>query len=65
VTVIAVHVLSFIHQHNAFFMMMFICTFEATFFISAEFNHMIKINASEALNDATVLFKQFTDAFLI
>ncbi len=45
--------------------MMFICTFEATFFISAEFNYMIKINASEALNDATVLFKQFTDTFLI
>jgi len=38
---------------------MFICAFEATFFVFAEFSHMIKIEASIALCDMTVLFKQF------
>jgi len=38
---------------------MFVCAFEAALFIFAEFSHMIKIEASIALCDMTVLFKQF------
>jgi len=38
---------------------MFIYAFEATLFVFAEFNHMIKIKAFIALCDMTVLFKQF------
>jgi len=57
--IIAVRASSFIHQYNASFDVMFICTFEATFFIFARFNHMIKIEALVALCDMTILFKQF------
>ncbi len=59
VIIIAVHALSFIHRHNAFLDVMFICTFEAMLFIFAKSNHMIKIKASIALCDMTVFFKQF------
>jgi len=59
VTIIAVYASSFIHQHNAFLDVMFVCTFEATLFVFAKFSHMIKIEAFIALYDTTVLFKQF------
>jgi hypothetical protein len=59
VTIIAVHASSFIHQHNASLDVMLVYAFEATFFIFARFNHMIKIKALVALCDTTVLFKQF------
>ncbi len=58
-TIVAVHTSSSIHRHNALLNVMFICAFEATFFVFAEFSHMIKIEASIALCDMTVLFKQF------
>ena len=56
--IIAVYALSFIHQHNAFFNTMFICIFKAAFFIFAKFNHIIKIEASVTLCDATVFIKK-------
>jgi len=59
VTIVAVHASSSIHQHNALFSVMFICAFEATLFIFAEFSHMIEIEAFIALYNTTVLFKQF------
>jgi hypothetical protein len=37
---------------------MFICAFQAVFFILTELDHVIKFEALEALYDATVLFKQ-------
>jgi len=58
-TIVAVRASSFIHQYNASFDVMFICTFEAAFFIFARFSHMIKIKALVTLCDMTVLFKQF------
>jgi len=57
-TIIAVRASSFIHRHNTLLDVMFVCAFEATLFIFAEFNHVIKIKASIALCDTTVLFKQ-------
>jgi len=57
-TIIAVHASSFIHQHNTLLDVMFVCTFEATLFIFAEFSYMIKIEAFIALCNMTVLFKQ-------
>jgi len=59
VTIVAVRASSSIHQHNALFDVMFVCAFEATLFVFAEFSYMIKIEASIALCDTTVLFKQF------
>jgi len=58
-TIIAVRASSFIHRHNTFLDVMFICAFEAALFIFAEFSHMIKIKAFITLCDTTVLFKQF------
>jgi len=58
IIIIAVRASSFIHQHNAFLNVMFVCAFEAALFIFAKFNHMIEIKASIALCDTTVLFKQ-------
>jgi len=57
--IIAVRASSFIHQHSAFFNMMFICSFEAALFIFAKFSYMIKIEAFIVLCNMTVLFKQF------
>jgi len=57
-TIIAIYASSSIHQHNALLDVMFVCTFEATLFIFAEFSHMIKIEAFIALCNMTVLFKQ-------
>jgi len=57
-TIVAVHASSSICQHSALFNVMFICAFEATLFIFAEFSYMIKIEASIALCDTTVSFKQ-------
>jgi len=56
--IVAVCTLSFIHQHNAFLDVMFVCAFKATLFVFAEFSYMIKIEAFIALCDTTVLFKQ-------
>jgi len=56
--IVAVCTLSSIHRHSALFDVMFVCTFEATLFIFAEFSYMIKIEASIALYDMTVSFKQ-------
>jgi len=58
VTIIAVHASSSIHQHSAFFNVMFVCVFEAMLFIFAEFSYMIKIEAFIALCNTTVSFKQ-------
>jgi len=60
VTIIAVRASSFICQYDASLDVMFVCAFEAMLFIFAESNHMIKIEASIALCDTTVLSKQFT-----
>jgi len=59
VTIVAVRASSFICQHSALFDVMFVCAFEATLFVLAKFSYMIKIEASIALCDTTVLFKQF------
>jgi len=58
VTIVAVRASSSIHQHSAFFDVMFVCAFEAALFVFAESSYMIKIEASIALCDTTVLFKQ-------
>jgi len=56
---IAVDATSFIQRHHILFDVMFVCTFSAALFLLAESDHMIKFEASVALSDATVLFKQF------
>jgi len=56
---IAVDATSFIQRHHTLFDVMFVCTFNAALFLLAESDHMIKFEASVALSDATVLFKQF------
>jgi len=55
---VAVDATSFIQRHHALFNVMFICAFNAVLFLLVEFDHMIKFEASVALSDATVLFKQ-------
>jgi len=64
-TFITVHATSFIQEYNAFFNVMFICAFVAALLFLAKLDHMIKFKASEALYNATVLFKQFACTFLI
>jgi len=56
---IAVDTTSFIQRHHALFDVMFVCAFSAALFLLAEFDHMIKFEASVTLSDVTVLFKQF------
>jgi len=56
---VAVDATSSIQRHHALFDVMFVCAFSAALFLLAESDHMIKFEASVALSDATVLFKQF------
>jgi len=55
---IAVDATSFIRRHHALFNVMFVCAFNAALFLLAKSDHMIKFEASVALSDVTVLFKQ-------
>jgi len=55
---VAVDATSSIQRHYALFNVMFVCTFSAALFLLAESDHMIKFEASVALSDVTVLFKQ-------
>jgi len=50
---------SSIQEHNALFNMMFVCAFSTALFFLAELDYIIKFEASVALCDAKVLFKQF------
>jgi len=56
---IAVDAMSFIQKHHAFFNMMFVCAFNAALFLFAKSDLVIKFEASVALSDVTVFFKQF------
>jgi len=56
---IAVDATSSIQRHHALFDVMFVCTFSAALFFLAKSDHMIKFEASVALSDVTVFFKQF------
>ncbi len=55
---IAVDAASFIQEHHALFNVIFVCIFSTALFLFAEFDHMIKFEASVTLSDVTVLFKQ-------
>jgi len=54
---VAIDETSFIQRHHALLDVMFICIIFATLISFAELNHVIKFMTSEALCDATVLFK--------
>jgi len=54
---IAVNASSFIQRHHALFDVMLVCTLFAALILSAKLSHMIKFMISEALYDATILFK--------
>jgi len=54
---IAIDTTSFIQRHYTLLYVMLVCTLFATLILSADFNHVIKFVTSEALYDATVLFK--------
>jgi len=54
---IAVDATSFIQKHYALLDVMLVCTLFVMLILSAELSHMIKFVTSEALHDATVLFK--------
>jgi len=54
---IAVDATFFIQRHHALLDVMLVCTLFATLILFAELNHMIKFMTSEALCDATILFK--------
>jgi len=54
---IAVDATSFIQRHHALFDVMLVCALFAMLILSAELSHVIKFMTSEALCDATVLFK--------
>jgi len=54
---IAVDAMSFVQRHHALLNVMLVCALFATLILSAELSHVIKFIASEALCDATVLFK--------
>jgi len=54
---IAVDATSFIQRHHTLFYVMLVCAFFTALILSADFNHVIKFVTSEALYDATVLFK--------
>jgi len=55
---VAVNATFSIQRHHALFDVMFVCTFSTALFLLAESDHMIKFEASVALSDVTVLFKQ-------
>jgi len=54
---VAVDATSFIQRHHTLLYVMLVCAFFAALILSADLNHMIKFMISEALCDATVLFK--------
>jgi len=54
---VAVDATSFIQRHHTLLYMMLVCALFATLILSAELSHVIKFMTSEALCDATVLFK--------
>jgi len=54
---IAVDATSFIQRHHALLDVMLVCTLFTALILSAELNHVIKFMTSEALCNATVLFK--------
>jgi len=62
---VAVSTTSFIQKHHALLNVMFICALDAALILSAESDYVIKFLTSEALCDATVLFKQLAYAFTI
>jgi len=62
---VAVNTISFIQRHYASFNVMFVCVLDAALILSAESDHVIKFLTFEALCNATVLFEQFTYAFMI
>jgi len=54
---VAVVATSFIQRHHALLDVMLVCTLFAALILSAELSHVIKFMTSEALCDATILFK--------
>jgi len=54
---IAVDATSFIQRHHALLDVMLVCALFAALILSANLNHVIKFVTSEALCDATILFK--------
>jgi len=54
---VAVDTTSFIQRHHTLLYVMLVCAFFAALILSADLNHVIKFVTSEALYDATVLFK--------
>jgi len=54
---IAVDATSSVQRYHALLDVMLVCALFATLILSAELNHVIKFVTSEALCDATVLFK--------
>jgi len=54
---VAVDATSFIQKHYALLDVMLVCALFTMLILSAELNHVIKFVTSEALCDATILFK--------
>jgi len=54
---VAVDATSSIQRHHTLLYVMLVCAFFAALILFADLNHMIKFVTSEALCDATVLFK--------
>jgi len=54
---VAVDATSSIRKHHALLDVMLVCALFAALILSAELSHVIKFVTSEALCDATVLFK--------
>jgi len=54
---VAVDATSFVRRHHALLDVMLAYALFAALILSANFNHVIKFVTSEALRDATVLFK--------
>jgi len=54
---IAINTTSSIQKHHTLLYVMLVYALFATLILSADFNHVIKFVTSEALCDATVLFK--------
>jgi len=54
---VAVDATSSIQRHHTLLYVMLVCAFFAALILSADLNHVIKFVTSEALCDATVLFK--------
>jgi len=54
---VAIDTTSSVQRHYALLDVMLVCALFATLILSAELSHVIKFVTSEALYDATVLFK--------